>query len=148
MKLLSRKSLVSAAAVIALSTSGLAVPAMAADAPAPASASASANPAPEKEKGDSKTDETTPKKDGSSVDRITEGSSDTGNNSSEGSSDSGSSQDTKTCLKNGKEKPCTTIDYYVSKISGWVKMLTTVASLFTAIFAISNAIQKVTKIAG
>ncbi|MBI8989001.1 hypothetical protein [Corynebacterium meridianum] len=145
MKLLSRKSLVSAAAVIALSTSGLAAPAIAAD--APASTTAATTTAAQDDK-DTKTDEETPKKDGSSVDKITEGSSDSKGNSSEGSSDSGSSEDTKTCLKNGKEKPCTPIDYYVSKISGWVKMLTTVASLFTAIFAISNAIQKVTKIAG
>ncbi|MCX7542778.1 hypothetical protein OS128_07610 [Corynebacterium sp. P5848] len=133
MKLLSRKSLVSAAAVIAMSTSGLTAPAMATPLTlTQPDAVAAAN-------------DETPKEDGSSVDKITKGSSE---GSSADESSEGSSGETKTCLKNGKEKPCSTLDYYVSKISGWVKMLTTVASLFTAIFAISNAIQKVTKIAG
>ncbi|MCX7443838.1 hypothetical protein OS125_01065 [Corynebacterium sp. P7003] len=123
MKLLSRKSLVSVATVVAISTSGLAAPAVAEEATTTAATTTTAT----EDNGDTGT----PEKD----------------SSSEGSSE-GSSDDTKTCMKNGKEKPCSTIDYYVSKISGWVKMLTTVASLFTALFAISNAIQKVTKIAG
>ncbi|MCK7636937.1 hypothetical protein [Corynebacterium pygosceleis] len=128
MKLLSRKSLVSVATVVAISTSGLAAPAVAEEATTTAATTTTAT----EDNGDTGT----PEKDSSSEGSSTEGSSE------------GSSDDTKTCMKNGKEKPCSTIDYYVSKISGWVKMLTTVASLFTALFAISNAIQKVTKIAG
>ena len=73
----------------------------------------------------------------SSVSNLTDGSSDT-----DGSS-VGSSSDPITYLdEKGESKTTTKLDYYSKKIGSWVKMLTTIASLFTAVYSISNAIQK------
>ncbi|MEZ2121205.1 MULTISPECIES: hypothetical protein [unclassified Corynebacterium] len=118
MKVFSRKSLIAAATTIALSASVITAPAFADD------------------------DDTNAQE--SSVSTLTDGSSEKSDDADkEGSGSLGSSSDKVTYTDdNGKTKQTTKIEYYAKQIGAFVKMLTTIASLFTAIYSISNAIQK------